>query len=164
MAGGVVLALVLSFLGGRFSKPARIEERVKVETKVETVTEWKERLVYVQSKDTKKHVETRTVKRPDGAIEIIKVEDSSADIDTSANANSEGSQTAKVEQVSESLKVTENPRPRFRLGLSLPPRYPVDLPTAQVEGDVRLVGTLWLGARYVHADKTPFRVALGAEF
>jgi hypothetical protein len=143
IAGGVLAALVVAFVAGRYSAPVKVEERVKVETKIETVTEWKDRIVYV--KEQKKKATTTTTKKPGGEIVIVKVEET--DTDTRAQSDATGSSDTKTEQTATASTVTTTGRPGWALvaggtwnprALSLrPERYRLGV-------DRRLLGTVWL--------------------
>jgi hypothetical protein len=146
IALGVVLALVVAYFAGRFSAPVKVEERVKVETKVQTVTEWKERIVYVQ--DQHRKATTTTTKEPGGKVVIVKVEET--ETDTKAATDGSGQTHATAETKSEASKVTTSDRPGWRAGLAA--TWDMHAPTARpgaygLELDRRLFGTLWLGVR-----------------
>lgn len=177
IAGGVVLALVVSFVGGRYSIPpskttettaAAKQNESHVDAKIETDTKTTEGI-------------HRTIKRRTApalppsapvagicpacpAVQEETIEEDigmSIDQDQHANVHVDAK---SAETITKSKTTETESRPRFRLAVSLPPRYPVDPRSLSAEGDVRLFGTLWLGAQYVHTDKTPFRVVVGFEF
>lgn len=154
--GAIAVALlVAAFLAGRFSKPAEVREVVKVETK--TVTEWKDRVVYV--KDQKKKATTTTTKKPTGEVVIVKVEET--DTDTHATTASDGALHSF--EVRESEKVTTSAKPGWRAGVNASWSSLFPRPDAYgVEVDRRLFGTVWLGVR-ASTDKTA-GIAVGLEW
>jgi hypothetical protein len=168
VAAGVVVA-VLAFVGGRYSLPAKVVERVKVETKVETVTEWKDRIV---EKRVDGPVRIRTVVTevpgPSPACPVLRQTETVEDrgpVVTDTIADASGGSTVNASTVATSTKITENERPGWRLAAAAlwdpralayqPDRY-------QLEVDRRIIGTVWLGARAT--TDLRFGLALGVEF
>lgn len=158
IAAGAVAALLAAFLGGRYSRPARVEERVKVETK--TVTEWKDRIVYVEAKKEQRHTTTTATRKPDGTKTIVRVEDVRTDSGASLNASSGGKTTEDAK--TEASRV-ETSQPSWRVegqaGWSrlspAPDIYGIGISR-------RVAGTVWVGG-WARTDKTA-GIAVGLEF
>jgi hypothetical protein len=119
---GLLLLLAGAFGAGRFTAPSKVVtvETVKYQDRI--VTEYKDRIVYVQSKDTAKHVITTTTKKPTGEVQIVKIEDTKVDQDTgvvkdSVFANTEEKQ---VEQTKTVTTAHEYPRLTLGAGVSTP--------------------------------------------
>lgn len=172
LAAGALGVCVLAFLGGRFSAPVKTVEKEKVVEKTVRDEDAIARAVANAkaqwAKEVQDHTVTRTIYKEGKIVEKVVF----VDRDTKSSGSSEKtSEVASItatheqtERIVKKEKITEGARPRLRLALSLPPRYPVDFKAIAPELDVRLLGTIWLGARYVHTDKTPLRLALGVEF
>lgn len=154
LIGGALL-LVAAFVGGRYSAPVKIEERVKVEKVVEVQTVEKERIVYREAK--KKRTEER--KNVDGSSVTVTTEES----DTGAIRDYSGLQLSWGTERQESSRVVDRARPGWRLSLGAgfsslslrPDLYRLELSR-------RLVGTVWLGA-WAATDRTA-GLALALEF
>jgi hypothetical protein len=154
IAAGSALLLVAAFLGGRFSAPVKVEERVKVETRTVTVTEWKDRVVEKRVAGPVR-VRTITIERPGGERIVERVVERGP-VTTETAAESAGQSSSAASSVGVSERVVESARPGWRLSavagwdaeaLSLRP----DL--YGVEVSRRVVGTVWLGA-WARTDRT----------
>lgn len=172
LVAGALVACVLSFLGGRFTGPTKIVEKEKVVEKTvrdesaiakavaDAKAQW--------SKEVQDHTVTRTIYKEGKIVEkVVFVDRNTKSESTTETHATEETKIVTHEEVAKTVekeKIVENARPRLRLALSLPLRYPLDLKAIAPEFDVRLLGTVWLGARYVHTDKTPLRLSLGVEF
>lgn len=146
IAGGVALALVAAFLGGRFSRPVKVEERVKVETKIETRTEWRDRVIEKRVEGPTREVE-RIIEKP-GAERVITrwIDRGPVTVDTSATAA--GTSTASGAASSSASKVTDNARPGWAAGLAATwPSLSSRPERVGLELDRRILGTVWLGVR-----------------
>lgn len=146
VAGGALLALVLAFLGGRYSRPARVEERVKVETKIQTRVEWRDRVVEKRVEGPTREVE-RIVEKP-GAERIVTrwIERGPVTVDTDATAAGASAVTGTAS--SSSAKVTDNGRPGWAVGLAAAwPSLSTRPERVGLEIDRRILGTVWLGVR-----------------
>jgi hypothetical protein len=160
IAAGALAALVVAFLAGRFSAPVRVEERTKVETQIQTVTEWRDRIVEREVVKWRERVVAVETVRPDGTIERTTTTDRGADVDTSIDAEGSGSATAAASERQETERVVSTERPGWGLGVAAawePGRLTGKPDRIGLELDRRLFGTVWLGLR---AD-TDRRVGLG---
>jgi lactam utilization protein B len=171
-AGAVLAALVVGTVGGRFSAPIKtVEKTITIEKTVrdeEAIARAVADARAQWSKEVQDHTVTRTIYKEGKIVEKVVFVDrdtrsegsktTTSEVDTKITTHEEATKTVEKE------KVTETGRPRLAVGASLPPRYPVSLKAVAPELDVRLLGSVWLGARYVHTDETPFRVALRFEF
>jgi hypothetical protein len=154
IAGGVLLALVAAFVGGRYSRPAEVREVVKVETKTVTVTEWRDRIV---EKRVEGPVRIRTVTRevPGGERVVTVVEERGpVTVDRSQDRAGESKETGSSAVVSE--RVTKAARPGWRA--SVLAGWDADAPSLRpetygVEVSRRVVGTVWIGA-WARTDRT----------
>jgi len=168
IGAGFALALVAAFLGGRFSRPVKVVEKVKVETKTEYVDRWKEKIVYVEAKTTTKHVETRTEKKPTGEVIVTRVEDSGSETKKSGTEDKAGESAAKVATVSETEKVTDYGRPGWRVSAMGAWSPGLTLGTPQLWGlevQRRLFWTIWAGGVGIRvADRTYLGLSVGMEF
>lgn len=166
-AGGLAL-LVVAFLAGRFTGPVKVVEKVKVETKTEYVDRWKEKIVYVEAKTTKRHVETRTEKKPTGEVIVTRVEDSGSETKKSGTEDKAGESAGKTASVSESSKVTEYGRPGWRVSAmgAWDPGRPLGTPDLLgLEAQRRLFWTLWAGPVVFRvADRTYLGLSLALEW
>jgi hypothetical protein len=149
IAAGALLALVAAYLGGRFSRAARVEERVKVETR--TVTEWKDRIVYVEAKTEQRHTTTTATRKPDGTRTVVKVQDVRTDSGARLNAGSDGkSETAASSDASRVITAQPSWRLEGQAGWSrlspAPDIYGIGISR-------RVAGTLWVGG-WARTDKT----------
>jgi hypothetical protein len=154
IAAGVLLALVAAFIGGRFSAPVRVEEKVRVETKTVTVTEWKDRVVEKRIAGPVR-VRTITIERPGGERVVERVVERGP-VTVERSGESEGQSSSTASSVGVSERVVESARPGWRLSavagwdaeaLSLRPEL------YGVEVSRRVVGTVWLGA-WARTDRT----------
>lgn len=144
IAAGALLALVAAFLGGRYSAPARVETRTEWKEKVVTVTEWKDRVV-TQKGPERIRVVTREIPGGERIVEkVIERGPSTTTTDTTGQAHSQ------TDQSSATVSVKEAGRPGWSVGVSgqwagapssaVPDRLGLEL-------DRRLFGTIWLGVR-----------------
>jgi hypothetical protein len=163
VALGGVVALVVAFVGGRYSAPVKTVETVKIETKVVTVTEWKDRVVEKRVEGPVREVE-RIVEKP-GAERVVTrwIERGPVSVDTTTDAS--GSASTQAHTSSQASRVTTAGRPGWRAAMAAawsPGRPSLEPERYTVEVDRRLFGTLWLGVR-ASTDKTA-GVALALEW
>jgi hypothetical protein len=154
IAAGVLLALVAAFLGGRFSAPARVEEKVRVETKIQTVTEWKDRVVEKRVAGPVR-VRTITIEKPGGERVVERVVERGP-VTTETAADLSGSTAVTASSEAASSRVVESARPGWRLSVSAgwaPERLTLRPEVYGVEVSRRVVGTVWLGA-WARTDRT----------
>jgi hypothetical protein len=154
VALGGVAALVVAFVGGRYSAPVKAVETVKVETKVVTVTEWKDRVVEKRVEGPVREME-RIVEKP-GAERVVTrwIERGPVSVDTTTDAS--GSSSAQAHTTSQASKVTTTGHPGWRAAVTAawnPGRLSLEPERYTAEVDRRLFGTLWLGVR-ASTDKT----------
>ena len=172
IGGGVLTALVLAFLGGRFSGPVKVTERVITIEKTirdeEAITKAVAEARAAWDKQVKDHTITRTLYREGKVVERIVYMDRETTSSGSSSTASTTDLSVKAHEATETAtlkeKITERARPRFKLALAAPPSGPLDLRAISGEADVRVLGTIWAGVRYTHTDKTPLRLAVGVEF
>jgi hypothetical protein len=150
-------------VAGLFAAPVKTVETVKVETKVVTVTEWKDRVV---EKTVKGPVQIRTVthQRP-GGERIIERVVQRGPVTTDRATESTGQASATAESTSATSRVTESGRPGYRVGVGAgwdPGRLSLKPDVYQLDVSRRIAGTVWLGA-YGRTDKT-FGVNIALEF
>lgn len=162
--GVVLLALLLGYGGGRYAQPAKVVEKEKIVTKVETKIEYQDRVVtkieYVKVQEKHQHVETTTTKKPDGEV----VTTTKTDTDTDTNVHKDTDKVEEkvvykdriVQQVVEKEKLVLR-QPDWRLaagvGVSIPhylnqPDVGISIPyglVVQAEADRRIIGPVWLG-------------------
>jgi hypothetical protein len=135
---GIVLVLIGgAFAAGRYSKPAKVTETIKVVTEIR----YEDRIV--------EKIVTKTVAGPTHTVIVHdgKTDSTTTTIDTGpvvTDSQSDSTQdtTGTSVATSESKKVTDN-RPRFALGVSwnLWPQPIKPIPVA--EGSVRVIGPIW---------------------
>jgi hypothetical protein len=160
---GGLAALVIAFIGGRYSAPVTTVETVKVETKVVTVTEWKDRVVEKRVEGPVREVE-RIVEKP-GAERVVTrwIERGPVSVDTTADVS--GSSSAQAHAASQASKVTTAGRPGWRAAVTAAwssGRLSLEPERYTVEVGRRLFGTLWLGVQ-ASTDKA-VGVGLGFEW
>jgi hypothetical protein len=146
IAAGALLALVAAFVGGRYSRPARTVETVRVETKIVTQTEWKDRVV---EKRVAGPARVRTVTREvPGGERIVERIVERGPVTTERNTDITGTASATTDQASATRRVTEAGRPGWAAGISATtdPRA-LSSRRLGLELDRRLLGTVWLGLR-----------------
>jgi hypothetical protein len=164
LAGVALAALAAAFVAGLYSRPARVETVTKVETKTVTETQWRDRIVYVQSKDTARHVVTHVEKKPDGTVTTTKTEDVKVDQDTGINADSSGEQHQEQQTSAEAKTVTIYERSRFAAEARCAWR-PGEAPRFDgAEIQVRALGPFWIGAGIEKTDKLRATASVRAEF
>lgn len=155
IAGAAALALVAAFLAGKYSSPRKVEERIKIETRVE----WRDREVTKRVEGPVREVE-RIVERP-GAERVVTrwIERGPVTTDTASDASSSTSAQSSAS------KVTTPARPDWRASVAAgwDPRA-LALKPEVYEGRVerRVLGTVWLGA-WGRTDRTA-GVSVGAEW
>lgn len=163
IAGAALLALVATYLGGYYSYRPRVVERVKVEEKIVTRTEWRDRVVEKRTAGPVRVV-TRTVEKP-GAERVVEKWIERGPVTSETLATWDGAAAASTETTTAASKVTEPARPGWSGGASvlLNPRVLRDDPRVALELDRRIWGTLWLGARAQAApDLSDARVGFAA--
>jgi hypothetical protein len=155
VGGGLCFfVLVAAVLAGRYSLPARVVETVKVETKVETKVEWRDRVVEKRVEGPVRVV-TRVVTAPSGERTEERVEEHGPVV-TDRDIHAEGGSASMALASSESYKLTENPRPGWRVSVAAgwnPNRLSLDPSVYDLRVERRVFGTLWLGA-FARTDKT----------
>jgi hypothetical protein len=153
IAAGSAFLLVAAFLGGRFSAPTKVREVVKVETKIETVTEWKDRVV---EKRVAGPVRVRTITIEKAGERIVERVVERGPVTTERSGESAGQSLSAASSIGVSSRVVESARPGWRLSvaagwdaeaLSLRPGL------YGVEVSRRVAGTVWLGA-WARTDRT----------
>ena len=155
VAGAAALALIAAFLGGRYSRTAKVVETVKVETRVE----WRDREVTKRVEGPVREVE-RIVERP-GAERVVTrwIERGPVTTDTAADASSSTSAQSSAS------KVTTPTRPDWRASVAAgwDPRA-LALKPEVYEGRLerRVLGTVWLGV-WGRTDRTA-GLAIGMEW
>lgn len=152
LAGGALLALVAAYIAGRYSAPTKVVETVRVETQIQTVTEWRDRIVYRDRTKVRTVVVER--KAPDGSSETVTT--TTQDNDIAGGSESTGSTDTAVAQTSEAKRVTETGRPGWRASVAAgwsPGALSLSPEVYEGRLERRLIGTLWLGA-WARTDKT----------
>ncbi len=159
---GVAVALVAAFVIGYLNGPEHEVEKVRVETKTVTVTEYKDRIVE-QKVQGPVRVRTRVVEKP-GAERVIEKWIERGPVSTSTTHDAAGSTTAQAASTAESAKETTRARPNWhvtaaagwdKLSLAAPHVW---------EGRVerRVLGPFWLGV-WGSTERTG-GLSLGLEF
>jgi hypothetical protein len=166
IGGAVLAALVLAYLGGYYSYRPRVVERVKVETKIETRTEWRDREVVrrVQGPERIRTV-VREVPGPAGPERVIVRVVERGPETTETLATWDGVAATDTATTETASKVTEPARPGWAAGAAalLDPEALWDDPRLALELDRRIWGTVWLGARAQSApDLSDARVGVAA--
>jgi hypothetical protein len=151
IAAGSLLALVAAFTAGRFAAPAKVVERVKVETKTVTVTEWKDRVVEKRTQGPVRVVE-RVVEKPgEGRVVTRWIDRGPVTTDTTRDGS--GSASTKTDAKTDASRVV-TAQPSWHIegqaGWSRLSPSP-DLYGFGVSR--RIAGTVWLGA-WARTDKT----------
>lgn len=145
---GCVLALALAFVGGRYSAPARVVERVKVETRTVTITEWRDRIVTKRVEGPTRTVE-RIVEKPGEVREVTRWIDAGP-VTTDTDTNLSGHTSGTTESTSATVRMSETGRPGWGGGLAAqwdPGRLSASPAVLGLEVDRRLFGPLWVGVR-----------------
>lgn len=160
IAGGSLVALAAAFLAGRYATPAKVVERVKVETKTVTVTEWKDRLVEKRVQGPVREVE-HIVEKP-GAERVITRWTERGPVTTDTTTDSSGSSATKTDAKTDASRIV-TAQPSWRIegqaGWSRLSPAP-DLYGLGVSR--RIAGTVWLGA-WARTDKTA-GIGIGLEW
>jgi hypothetical protein len=163
LGAGVVLALVAAFVAGRYSRPAKVVETVKVETKTVTVTEWRDRVVEKRVQGPVR-VRTITIEKPGGERVVERVVDRGP-VTTDTTTDRDGSAASASASASSTSRTTEGRRPDWSAGVSAwwtPEASSLTPDRLGLELDRRILGTVWLGARAsMHSVDDP-DVRLGA--
>jgi hypothetical protein len=147
IAGGALALLIATFVAGRYSRPARVVERVKVETKIQTVTQWKDRIVAKRVRGPVREVE-RIVEKP-GAERVITRWIERGPVTTDTTSDAAGQTSATSTSATSATKTTETGRPGWSVEIRglWDPRAPAAIPDRLTLGiDRRVIGTVWLGA------------------
>jgi hypothetical protein len=154
VAAGVLLALVAAFLGGRFAAPVRVEEKVRVETKTVTVTEWKDRVIEKRVAGPVR-VRTITIEKPGGERVVERIVERGP-VTTETAAESAGQSSSAASSVGVSERVVESARPGWRLSVAAgwaPEALSLRPGLYGVEVSRRVAGTVWIGA-WAKTDRT----------
>jgi hypothetical protein len=157
---GSLLALTAAFLAGKYASPAKVVERIRVETKTVTVTEWKDRVVEKRVQGPVRVVEHITEKP--GAERTITRWIDRGPVTTDTTRDGSGSSATKTDAKTDSSRtVTAQPSWRIegqagwsRLSPS-PDLYGINISR-------RVVGTVWVGG-WARTDKTA-GASLGVEW
>jgi hypothetical protein len=147
IAGGVLLAVVAAFLGGRFAAPVRVEEKVRVETRTVTVTEWKDRIIEKRIAGPVR-VRTITIEKPGGERVVERIVERGP-VTTETAADLSGSTAVAASSAAASSRVVESARPGWRASVAAgwaPERLTLRPEVYGVEVSRRIVGTVWIGA------------------
>ena len=150
IAAGALLALVAAFVGGRYSRPARVEERVRVETREVVKVEWRDRVVQ-QKGPVRVHVVIRDVP---GKERIVEKWIDRGPVTTTTDATGAAQSTTTADTSAE--RVTENGRPGWRASVAAgwdPDALALRPEVYEGRVERRVLGTLWLGV-FGRSDKT----------
>ena len=151
IAVGAAITLVAAFLGGRYSRAARVETRTEYRDRVVTQVEYRDRIV-TQKGPVRIVTITRTA--PSGETSTERTVERGP---VTVTQDSTGTATATTETTSATRTVQDGGRPGWAASVSAAwdPRALSLSPAGYgIELDRRLVGTVWLGAR---ADADDFR-------
>lgn len=160
----VLLAMLGSFMVGRYTKAPEVKTITKTDTKVVTQVQYQDRIVekkvYVQVEKKREHVETTTTKQPDGTTVTKTTDDTSTDdtqtdnVDKNAEHQQQTAQTVTQTVTVEKL-VTKMPDWRVAGGVGISIPYYLGSPAVgvqalkgfviQAEIDRRVVGPFYLG-------------------
>jgi hypothetical protein len=148
IAAGAAAALVVAFVAGRYSRPARVVETVKVETREVVKVEWRDREVVKRVEGPVREVE-RIVEKP-GAERVITRWIERGPVTTDTQSDLTGTASATTDTASATSRVSEGGRPGWSVGAAATwdPRALSSRPErVAVEVDRRMFGTVWLGLR-----------------
>lgn len=121
MVGAALALLAGTFAAGRYSRPARVEERIVTQE----VVRWRERVV-VQEREVKVRDErrsgrrtTRVLRLPDGTVSRETVDERVSTTSSVSKTNSDSTSTsaAAADRSSESVRVVTTPVPRWGVGM-----------------------------------------------
>lgn len=179
IGGGALAALVLAFLGGRYSvRPSKTTETAAAAKQAETHTDAK----IETDTDTKQTVHRTITRRTAPALPpslpvagvcppcpAVQVEEISEDIGTNIDQDQHADlhidgKTAETSATTKTTEVGERPGWAFGVSALWDPSHPSSKPErVTLELDRRLLGTLWLGARLSsETDLTAWRVGAAA--
>lgn len=149
IAGAWALTLVAAGVVGRFTAPTKVTETATRSDESARLAAFLAKLETQQTVKTKRHVETRKTKKPDGTIEIVRIEDSGSDTATQSTSTVTGHSSETTASTAATARVTERGRPAWSVGLSASwAGRPSSMPDRLgLEVDRRLIGPVWLGAR-----------------
>jgi hypothetical protein len=148
IAAGAALALVAAFVGGRFSAPVRVEERVKVSMQTDTKIEYRDRVVERVVKGPVR-VRTITITKPGGERIVERVVERGP-VTTERETDLTGQSHGTTASTAATVRTEERGRPGYSVGVSgewSPGRPSLTPERVGVELDRRLFGTVWLGVR-----------------
>jgi hypothetical protein len=154
IAGSVLLAFVVGGMFGRWSKPARVEERTKVET----------RTVYQIVRDEHSREErgperivTRWRTLPGQVVEVERTEERGP-VTVTHDLNLSSSVVAT--EAREASRVVTTGRSGWRASVAADPlRLSLDARVFRFGLERRLLGPIWLGASYRHGGAVLVSVA-----
>lgn len=156
-----LVALSASFAAGRYSTPVKVIERtVTVEKTVRDEVAIAEAVASARARWQKEIRDRSRITRTFDAKTGKKTSETIArDVDTRASGETLSSSASSssiasheaTERKEEKIKIAEGARPRLAVGLSVPAPHLDALSLRQLgaEADVRIIGTLWLGLRYI---------------
>jgi hypothetical protein len=144
-----LLALAGAFVAGRYSRPARVEERTKVETRWHVHVMWWEHRIETAKTAERRNVRTTRIEAPGGVVTTVTEDRTEVDTDSHTEIAAGGGATEQGERSVVTERV-ETDRPRWAVegGWRLfpePDPVPVDLSL-----QYRIFGPLWLGAGPTH--------------
>lgn len=152
---GVIVAMVLSYLGGRYSGPEKIktitETIIKIEEKIV------EKKIYIKQKQQKKHVEKviETVKKADGTVVTTTKIITDTDTKTNVSLNETKDVTLNATKEDKKIIIVENAKPQWRVsgkvGVDFSKISLLNVPTANdltygIGVERRIIGTVYVGA------------------
>lgn len=148
IAASSVAALVVAFLGVRYSAPVKTRTETKVETKAITVTQWKDRVV---EKTIQGPVRIRTVTRevPGGERVVERVVERGP-VTTERQSDLTGQSSGTTASTAATATVSEAGRPGWAVtgGAEWDPgRLALEPERLEIGVDRRVWGTVWLGVR-----------------
>lgn len=146
-----VVACAVSFGAGRYTKPARVEERVVTQYKDRAVVEYRDRIVERRVQGPVRVV-TRTVEKPGGERIVERTVERAPVVEERSSAPSLAAHL-EHEAASSSATVTTREQPRLLVGLEAAwnLRDPRLRPDAGGQVMYRARGPLWAGLRVSEA-------------
>jgi hypothetical protein len=156
IAAGAALALLVAFLGGKYSAAPRVETKTEWREINSYTTAWAVRTEYVDRTKIRTRVVTIERVAPDGSRETSTTTDSGTDVAINAGTNLAGHSSETTSSNGATVRVEEAGRPGWRVGASAgwdPGRLSLKPNTYGLDVSRRLIGTIWFGA-WGRTDKT----------
>jgi hypothetical protein len=156
IAAGAALALLVAFLGGKFSAASRVETKAEYREINSYTTAWAVRTEYVDRTKIRTRVVTVERVAPDGSRETSTTTDSGTDVAINSGTDLTGHSSETTAFNAATVTVSKSGRPGYRVGVAAgwdPGRLSLRPSVYAVDVSRRLIGTIWAGA-WGRTDKT----------